>query len=528
MKKKWWIVIIVIVAGLGIGGYILTQRTGAQNAAMASANGEENLAVAERGTLRITVDGSGSLEPQSEVAISFESGGEVVEVMVEVGDEIKAGDVIARLEDTDARRSLADAELQVRQNEASLASSQLKLDALVEWEADEDAVRLAQANLDAAKADYKRIVASNARVADQLTSVEVKLNQALRNLDDVQEDYDSAFDPGREWELGDRFRSTKLENEREAAENALLRTQEDVSIAQANYNLQVVGISDSDVKNAWSKVVNAEVSLEREQTAPDDDDIESARLQVQQSEISLAQARLKLESVQQALDDTALIAPVDGTITQLNLTVGQMASAGQSTVILADLATLIVDIGLDEGDIAQVSMEQAAVVTLDAFDDVELRGTITAIAPAADVQAGVVLYPVTIALDPTNLPVRAGMTADVEIVTSSAEETLLIPLKAVRSVGGGTFVLRKLAEGETLRQPAVDQGQMTETMQQMIAQGFAPVSVELGLVTETHAEVLFGLEAGDVVSIASAASSNNDATDGMPRPGMMMGGGPRP
>ena len=521
MKKKGWIVIVVIlVAGLGFGGYTLYRRfTSAQNPAMAAGNDAQEVAIVERGTLHGTVDGSGSLAPQSELAVSFASGGEVVEVLVDVGDEIEAGDIIARLDDVDTRKSLADAELQVQQAEVSLASSQLKLDELLEWEPDASAVKLAQANLNAAQADYDKVRASNARAGDELTSVKVKLDQALRALYDAQEDYDSAFDPGREWELGDRFRSTRLENEREAATNALLRAQEDVAIAQANYNLQVAGISDSDVKNAWSKVVSAEVSLEREQTGPDEDEIESAHIQVQQSEISLAQTRLKLESAQRTLADTELTAPVDGTITELNLKVGQMAGSGQSAFILADLTTLVVDIGLDEGDIAQISLGQETLVTLDAFDDVELRGKITAIAPTADVQAGVVLYPVTVALDPTDLPVRAGMTADVEIVTSCAENVVIIPLKAVRSVGGRSFVLRKLREGEKAPAPPnTEQGQMT-------TEGFMLAPVQLGVLTDTYAEVLDGLEEGDVISLTSSTSSNAQGgfNGAMPGSGFMMG-----
>ncbi len=215
-----------------------------------------------------------------------------------------------------------------------------------------------------------------------------------------------------------------------------------------------------------------------------------------------------------------------GTVTQLNLTVGQIAGAGQTAVTLSDLTTLSVDIGLDESDIAQVSLSQAALVTLDAFDNMELQGTIIAIAPTADVQAGVVLYPVTIALDPSALPVRAGMTADVEIVTSSAEDVVLVPLKAVRSVGGRSFILRKLKAGESAPPAATNEvtaqmnAQMTTLVTQMTTAGFVLVPVQLGLVTDTYAEVLSGLEEGDVISIASSAPVSEEPSG----PGFMMGG----
>ncbi len=550
MKKKRWIWIMLIVVIVGGGGYFLYARGRQQKVnAQAAENGSQEVAVVERGTLRITVDGGGSLAAQEEVAVSFEVGGKVTDVLVDVGDVVQAGDVLARLSDTDALENVADMELQVQQAEVSLQSTQLTLDELLEWEPDESAVKLAQANLEAAQADYERTVAQSSRTYDQLTSVRVNLEQAQEALDDAQETYNDAWDPARDWELQMPHLKDRLESDREAAEDNLERAQDDLEVAQANYNLEAAGVSDSSVKSAHSQVVNAEVALENEQTGPEDEEIESAQIQVEQAELSLEQAKLKLTSAQRALAETELIAPVGGTVTELNVQMGEMANAGQTAAILADLETLVVEIGLDESDIAQVSPNQEALVILDAFDDVELRGTITHIAPTAQTQSGVVLYDVTIALDPSGLPVRVGMTADVEIITSSAENVLLAPLKAVRSVGERTFVLRKLREGESAPQPGQGetgrqsqmplgglpagdtqpQGQLAKMMQQMAEAGFVPVPVQLGMVTDAYAEVVSGLEEGDVVSTASASSITGADDNDAPRfPGMgPMGGGPR-
>jgi multidrug efflux pump subunit AcrA (membrane-fusion protein) len=217
---------------------------------------------------------------------------------------------------------------------------------------------------------------------------------------------------------------------------------------------------------------------------------------------------------------------MDGTVTTLNIKAGEMVGGSQSAVVLSDLATLVVDIGLDESDVAQVSLDQAALVTLDAFDDVELTGRITAIAPTAQSQSGVVLYSVTITLDPIGLPVRAGMTADVEIVTGSADNVLLIPLKAVRSVGGDSFVLRKLKAGEQpTALPGAEQ-QVTSTQQRITTQGFTAAPVTLGMITDTYAEVVAGLEEGDVISVATAPVPTSNG-NGFSGPGMgFMGGEP--
>jgi len=133
-------------------------------------------------------------------------------------------------------------------------------------------------------------------------------------------------------------------------------------------------------------VVNAQNALRREQTAPTADEIARAQLQVDQADLSLADARLRLASAQRTLDETELVAPVDGTVTQFTLDGGQWVPGGQTVAVLADLGTLVVEIGLDESDIAQVAVGQAAIVTLDAFPGEELAGRVEHVAPTAEIQ----------------------------------------------------------------------------------------------------------------------------------------------
>ncbi|MBE9470937.1 MAG: HlyD family efflux transporter periplasmic adaptor subunit, partial [Chloroflexi bacterium] len=330
MSKKWWIVVavVVVVGGLGLIGY---QYVVGQRQAVAEAQAEMETAVVRRDTLRVTVDATGSLAPNAEVSLAFSSGGQVVEVPVEVGDVVEAGDVLARLDDTDAREAVANAEFQVTQAEINLASAQIEAEA-----------GLAQANLDTAQVGYEEAAALAALPGAQLTSARVSLEQAQDALVEAQENYDNAWDPARDWELDVRRMKNALENEREATESALKNAQYNLEVAQANYSLAVVGISEENVQNTWAKVLNAQVALESEP------------LQLKQLELSLAQAQLSLESARRALEETVLVAPVSGTVTEMNIQVGETASAGQAAVVvISDLATLVVDVNLDETDVAQ-------------------------------------------------------------------------------------------------------------------------------------------------------------------------------
>ena len=196
-------------------------------------------------------------------------------------------------------------------------------------------------------------------------------------------------------------------------------------------------------------------------------------------------------SAQDRLEDTALKAPVAGTVTALYVQVGEMAGAGRAAIVLSDVAALEVSVNLDETDVARVAVGQEARVSLDAFPGVEMAGEVTYIAPTADVSSGVVLYPVTIRLTPPGLPVRAGMTADVDIVTASQEDALIVPLRAIKSEGKEAYVDR------------------------LVGDQVERVAVELGMMTETEIEVTGGLAEGDVVLVVPGPARSSGGGFGM-------------
>ena len=88
MRKRWWIIglAIVILAGMGYVGFGAFQRMSGRQAQAQSTTDET--AVVGRGTLRVTIDGSGSLAPNDEVALAFPSAGRVAEVLAAVGDRL--------------------------------------------------------------------------------------------------------------------------------------------------------------------------------------------------------------------------------------------------------------------------------------------------------------------------------------------------------------------------------------------------------------------------------------------------------
>lgn len=350
--------------------------------------------------------------------LAFKASGQLLEILVTPGDAVHAGDLIARLDDKALQEAVTNAELQVKQAEISLAQAQLTLDDLLNWEPDETAVALAQANVAAAQAALENAQAADAAAGNSLTSARVNLEQAQRSLEDAQKAYDTAFDPGRDWELGDPWRKPALEAERDAATRNLTFAQENLEVARAQYNLALAGLNNDTAVSAQANLLSAQQALEQATTGPKQKDITAAELQVQQAELTLEQAQVALEQAQATLADAQLAAPWDGVILSVEAAPGATVSAGTPIVTLLDNNALQFQTSnFSERDLSAVTPGQPVEITLKAYPSQPITGTVARIAPQASGTLGdAATFTIIINLDETTLPLRAGMTGRVEIL----------------------------------------------------------------------------------------------------------------
>ncbi len=530
-KKGFWIVLVVVLLAAGAGGvyYYRNEYANAQE------REEKPLqtATVRRGSIIISASGAGTVIPAAEVDLAFQSGGLLTEMLVQVGDKVQAGDVLARVDDTQARKALIAAELQVIQAEdklaelldtapeqrdqelaeANLALAQLKLDELLNWAPDQEAIEQAQANLEAAQAEYE--AARNKSAYDQTASVRISLEQAQQNLADAQAAYDQAWDSARDWELwmtdpicqrgeggiipctGTPL-STKLQNERDSTARNLERAQQGLEVAQANYNIAWAGINDTAELSAWNKVLSAQASLEAAQVGPDEQEIQSARIQVLQAEISLAntqtalaasteepelaleQARLNQEAAQKDLDNTVLVAPMDGTVMAVTAQAGDYVGTG-GLITLADIEQPSVEVYLDETDLNSVGVGYEVEVVFDALPDDTFAGQVVHVDPSLVSAQGMMMVRAVIQLDaasyakPRTVPIGANATVDV--IGGKTENALIVPVEALNEYTAGKYAVFKMVDNEPV---------------------FTPV--EVGLMDYSFAEILSGLGQGDVVT----------------------------
>ena len=437
---------------------------------------ENRSAVVERGTMLVAVSASGTIEPQTRVSLDFEAPGRVAEVAVEVGDPVKAGDALARLD-------TARLELQVKQSQAALALTEAQLAQLgagprpEEVAAAEANVRAAEAQVSAVSANLDQLVvgAGDAQIAAAQADLAAAISQqkaAADTYDMVLTCFSFKLPTGEKKKI-----CPALGAPEEQARFNLEATDKALAAAQARLDELLAGADADEVRASRSNVLAAaaqrdatQAQLEILVSGATDEQIADAEAQVTQAQAALDEAVL-------ALERATLLAPFDGVVAGVNVTAGEIASSGLPPITLVDTSRFRVIASLDEIDIGLLNEGLAAEVTVDALPDVVVAGTVERIAPVATPEGGVVYYEVTIGLAPIDAPLRGDMTANVTIRVDELGDVLTIPTWVVRvdRTTGQTYVHR----------PAGDD--------------FERVDVELGVRYSGRAQVLSGLSEGDEV-----------------------------
>ncbi|MDX1413868.1 MAG: efflux RND transporter periplasmic adaptor subunit [Candidatus Promineifilaceae bacterium] len=436
MKNRivFFLLAILIITGCG-------QLKLSQDPPIAPTVASEAEATATVEPTRIVREGTSVLADGQLVAVnppatlSFVGSGHLLEIHVQPGDVVSQGDLIATLDDRALVESVTNSELQVAQAANSVAQAQLELDDLLNWEPEPAAVALAEANLAAAEAALESAETQDASAGNSLTSARIGVDQAERALADAQEAYDTAFDPGREWEYhitepsclpgqGDPIPCTgpslhiQMKAEREGATRGLQYTQENLEVARAQYSLSLAGLNNDTAINAQANVVSARQALEQARSGPRPSEITAAHLRLEQSQLTLQQSENSLDEAQNALSNARLLAPWQGTILTVELSPGEMAGPGTPIVTLLDTDELQFHTNnLSERDLAQIEPGRTAEIILKAYPNQTLSGVVARIAPQAEGSVGdAAVFTVMIDLvDIPDLNLRPGMTGRANI-----------------------------------------------------------------------------------------------------------------
>ena len=466
MAGRKWLFIILAIFVVG-GGYAYYRFVYLPEQAPIE---EETVQIAtvRRGDLVISVSGIGATIPAAESDIGFTQSGTLAELNVQVGDEVKAGDVLARLGD------LEQLEAEVESDRLSLLNARQELDdlydnaGLARAEA-EQALLSAQETYndlldELSVMDYQRCAQStvDAYYADYLL--------AQDDVDKLEEDFDLNYAGKPEDDLDRATAISKLSAARETRDKA-----------RANLDYCADDYTAGEISETETATNVAEAQLEQAQNKWEkvkDDGLDEDEISLAEQGIANAEAQLAVS--QQKLDGAILPALMDGVVTSIAAGVGEQVGTG-TFITLADLSHVMLEIYMDEVDLASIKNGCQVEVIFDAMPDEVFTGQVVQIYPELVVESGANYIKGIAQLDEESvsdlgmLPV--GMNAAVDVISGKAENALLAPVEALRDLGDGQYAVF-----------VEDKGELKIRF------------VEVGLMDVIYAEITSGLKEGERVS----------------------------
>ncbi len=353
----------------------------------------------------------GRLVPKETVQIAFNSSGEVAEVLVEEGDVVQRGQVLARLGNRESLEStLANARLELAAANQELLTAE---QALKQLEKDLPTAQTTALQTLTAARDQLRDAERNLRAlttpAEQFDIDEAKANLALakKALEKAQEDYEP-------WENKpeDNLTRAAFLSKLAAAQKAY-----DAAARLVN-NLTGTYTNDFDQAQAEAEVQIAQARVEIAQQeydqlllGPDPDEVAllQGRIETAKQRIEAANAAIKAAEV--AISNLELKATIDGTVVEFNLIPGQRISPGALVARIADFSEWYVETdNLTELDVVDVEVGETAIVTADALPEVEMRATVERISDISEEKRGDITYTVRLRVDNVDPRLRWGMT----------------------------------------------------------------------------------------------------------------------
>lgn len=484
----------------------------------------------EQGEISRVLELTGRVTPVDLVRLAFKREGRINTVAVQRGDTVKAGDVLAELQQEEALNELRDAEdtlvqaqrdlesaqkaqaKEIRAAELEVEKAQLALDALLPG-GEKDALKKAQLALEEAQRELQR-------TRDDKSWAKTSSEQALKDKADALEKAQNAYSDAKwDWEWVQKYGTdpanpftigpdgekipNKLTDKQKrdyeqkfrdaadgvaAAERGIEQGQRDIERARED---EVV-----EIAKAEEKVAEAQREVDKLLKGVGNQEIQDAQRAVEQAQLALEEAREKtlnsnvkaVENAQRAVErsrkkveDGRIIAPQDGQITAIAIEEGATATAFEPVIEVADPSELEFAASLNADQMRQLTEGQPAEIRLLTRPDLVLPAVIRQMpAPYGSGGSGAVRdrdqttrFQVA---DTMGQELSPGTTVGrISIVLERKEQVLWLPPEAVRSFEGRRFVV--VREGERERR----------------------VTVRTGIETETQVEILEGLEAGDIV-----------------------------
>jgi len=429
-KKPIFIITIIILAII-LGGYFYF---------FSGKETSPEFVVVKKGNIVQEVSVTGNVKPVKNVGLAFEKTGRISSVLADIGSYVYSGDVLAREDSSELSSQLEKAKADSETQKAELNKSKVALD------------------------NYY------SAIPNILNDAYTKADDAVRKQVDVFFTDGESDTPKLNFITTDSQAQTDSQNGRLASRyelnswrgelgalNSTSYDELDLALSKSKSHLEIIrnfllsamdalgkayGVAQSTLDSNKANVTTARTNVNTALTNINNQKqyIYSQKAVIASEEASVKSYEAAVKNIEVQIAKTVLRSPINGMVTKQDAKVGEIAAA--NTVLVSVLSSIYeIEAYVPEVDISKVKIGDASRITLDAYGrDVAFKAKVTAIDPAETVIEGVATYKTTLQFVSNDKPVKSGMTANLDILATEKDNTLIIPQRAVTSRNGDKFV----------------------------------------------------------------------------------------
>lgn len=516
----------------------------------------------QKGSIVTNVTGSGQVSASNQIELKTKASGDILKVNVTTGQEVKAGQTIAQIDNPSAYLDLRSAQIAYAKF-VQPADDSTRIQAENDLNSTKQSVAKASDNLNNAyDTGYNAVASTYLDLTDTMTGASDMLYSGTGFLSDqnlISMPTDTKMTKNRVGVSFDRiynrykdalvvYKSSSRSGSTDSIDQ-LLKTTYDITkefstvlkdfkntvdyiktidsnhssansnaaantaannltswIGKINSDLSSLSNSINSIEDLKNTVKNGPQTLAQKQASYDKVIQGADSLDVEAQRINLQQKQLTYQNL-------FITAPFNGVIAKISVKPSDSVSSGASigTIITKEK---VADITVNEVDAAKIVTGQKATLTFDAISDLSITGIVQSIDLVGTVTQGVVNYNVKITFDVQDDRVKSGMSVSASIITNNKQDVIVVPNSAVKIKGGVQYI------------EIFSANVATSTVTQEVDETPIQQTVEVGLSNDTSTEIVSGLNVGDRI-VTKTSTTNATAKKTTSSPSLFGGGGTR-
>lgn len=382
---------------------------------------------------------TGVVTPAEKVNIVPMIAGKVVELPVDVGSEVKKGQVLFKLEDNDLRNNLAKAKAAASAASASVSTTEASRESGIVSAtsgvvsskngviSSKSAINQAQGGISQAQTVVEQAKNGLSSAVNTVKQTEQAFADAQKTLTRTQALFNAGSVAQAQLEQA-QTAVVSAQTARDNAVNARLNAEKQLSASQ-----EALTVAQQSYKNATSSYENASNGYSNSQRQLK---VSQNTATIESSREMLKQAQLNVSIAQDALNDSVITSPINGIVGGKNAEIGEIVSAAAPVLVIANLSTVNTLIYVPADQINHIQVDDKVQVRVTASDLIT-TGIVKSVSPLDSSGKG---YPVKISVANPEMKLKSGMLADISFVNNVAKQGMIVPSGAVLKTDGKAYV----------------------------------------------------------------------------------------